>query len=91
MTTMKQTMQQYLEYCEKERRLSENTVKAYRLDLEHFEAFLDNLQTGLSPGSISKPLLQEYISLLNEKYAVRTVKRKIASLRGFLDLSLIHI
>ena len=85
MTTMKQTMQQYLEYCEKERRLSENTVKAYRLDLEHFEAFLNNLQPGLSPRSISKPLLQEYISLLNEKYAVRTVKRKIASLRGFLD------
>ena len=75
----------YLEHCQKERRLSDNTAKAYRQDLEHFARFLDSFQTGLGLESITKPLLQEYIALLNEQYAVRTVKRRIAAIRGFLD------
>ena len=85
-TTIQAQMEQYLLYCEKERRLSENTLKAYRLDMEHFERFMTRIGcSGTIDSALTKPMLQQYIAEMNERYAVKTVKRRIAALRGFCN------
>lgn len=87
MTTVIQTqMERYLVYCEKERRLSENTLKAYQLDLKHFECFLT--EKGFDETidlALTKSMIQQYIAEMNEQYAVKTVKRRLAALRGFCN------
>ena len=87
MTTVIQAqMERYLVYCEKERRLSENTLKAYQLDLKHFECFLT--EKGFNETidlALTKSVIQQYIAEMNEQYAVKTVKRRLAALRGFCN------
>ena len=86
MENIRKEAERYIRYCREERRLSENTVKAYEMDIRLFIDWLEQI----SPDStteclITKALMQEYLSDLNKRYAVKTVKRKLASLRGFFD------
>lgn len=66
----------YIEAAELIRKLSPNTVKAYRIDLKQFAAFTQNT---LANGDTIK----RYIMHLNQQFAPRSVKRKIASVRAF--------
>ena len=86
MTELETAAGRYLSYCRNERRLSENTVRAYDFDLQHFICWLreKHRSTGVDP-PLNRDLMLEYISDLNQHYAVRTVKRKIAALRGFFE------
>ena len=68
----------YLENCEYEKKLSPNTVKAYRIDLKQFEIFAKGR-------SIDLELLNQYTKHLNQRLASRSVKRKLASVRAFLN------
>ena len=68
----------YLEMCEHERKLSQDTVKAYRIDLKQFLQFVDGV-------TIDTELLNRYVKHLNQNYAPRSVKRKLASLRAFFN------
>ena len=75
----------FIYHCSKERRLSERTVEAYSFDLKHFQGFLKAEYPEVTDvAGITKGVLTSYISELNKSYAVKTVKRKIATLRGFL-------
>ena len=76
----------FLKYCEKERRLSPNTVRAYRTDLEQLVRW-QRLQPNLFPSleEMKKPDIQAYLTELNEHFGPRTVKRKIAALRSFYE------
>ena len=67
----------YLEVCEYEKRLSPDTIKAYRIDLHQFQAFV-----GERP--IDTKMINQYIKHLNQSFAPRSVKRKLASVRAFL-------
>ena len=67
---------EYLAACEFGKRLSADTVKAYRIDLRQYLEFAGN-----APGS--RELLSRYIAHLNSSFAPRSAKRKLASVRAF--------
>lgn len=77
---MYQTIGEYLEYLELEKGLSQNTLDAYRRDLENFSdsAGVDDIN------SVSRLMINSYVRILREKkYAPTSIIRKVASLRGF--------
>ena len=77
---MYQTIGEYLEYLELEKGLSQNTLDAYRRDLESFSDTLciDNIN------SVDRLMINTYVRTLKEKqYAPTSIIRKVASLRGF--------
>ncbi len=77
---MYQTIGEYLEYLELEKGLSQNTLDAYRRDLEDFCDSLDINDINL----IDRLMINSYVRKLREnKYAPTSVIRKVASLRGF--------
>lgn len=77
---MYQTICEYLEYLELEKGLSQNTLDAYRRDLESFADLMDIQEVQ----NVTRLSLNTFIRMLKEKqYAPTSVIRKIASLRGF--------
>lgn len=77
---MYQTIGEYLEYLELEKGLSQNTIDAYRRDLESFADTLgvDALE------DVDRFMINSYVrSLREKKLAPTSVIRKVASLRGF--------
>ncbi len=72
-------MNQYFKYCKVEKRLSPKTLKAYKIDLIQFYEY------AIEKEPYSKDCIQEYIALLYEKYSVKTMKRKIASLKAYFN------
>ena len=76
MKSLSTLISEYLHACEFERKLSPDTLKAYKTDLEQFAHM-----TGELPAD--KQQLLDYIQYLNSSFAPRTVKRKLASIRAF--------
>lgn len=70
----------YLEECEKGKKLSKHTVKAYKIDLKQFEEFINKEEDG-----INKVNIMSYVFCLNNKYQPKTAKRKLASLHAFFE------
>ena len=66
----------YLETGQYEKQLSPDTIKAYRIDLRQFSDFTKGVWA-------DKDLLDRYIKYLNQHFAPRSVKRKLASVRAF--------
>ena len=76
MSELNEWIVSYLEMCECEKRLSPDTVKAYRIDLKQFQKFIgDEMVDG--------KILNQYIKHLNQNFSPRSAKRKLASLRAF--------
>ena len=76
MQTLSSLIADYLEVGEYEKRLSPDTIKAYRIDLRQFLEFTG----GNWP---DKGVLNQYIKHINQTYAPRSAKRKLASVRAF--------
>lgn len=68
--------ERYLEYCQYRKGLNRNTLKAYRIDLEQYLAYIKG-------DALQKVRIEQYITGLHMKYKQKTVKRKIASVRAF--------
>lgn len=77
MENLESLIKSYLLHCEKEKHLSEHTLKAYKIDLLQYYSFKNNI-------SISKEDLVLYIRHLHENYKPKTIRRKIASLKAFI-------
>ncbi|MBQ7898372.1 MAG: tyrosine-type recombinase/integrase [Bacteroidales bacterium] len=73
-------IQNYLNHCKYEKGLDAKTLKAYRIDLTQFDAFVTEIR-----GKYDKESIQAYTASLHGKYAVKSVKRKIASLKAFFS------
>lgn len=71
----------FLDYCKNQKRLDSKTVKAYRIDVIQFSEFVDRYESN----DLSKDIIKEYISTVNQKYKPRSVKRKIAAAKSFLS------
>jgi integrase/recombinase XerD len=71
---------QFRDHLALERRLSENTVRAYANDLEQYDQFLRGRKIG-ELSSIRPRDVEEYVA--GGGWAASTVARKIASLRAF--------
>ena len=76
MQTLSQSIEQYLEMCKYERNLSPDTLKAYQIDLRQFSEFTNQTWA-------DRDVLNRYIKYLNMRFAPRSVKRKLASVRAF--------
>lgn len=76
MSSLAEQIAQHLQTCEFEKNLSFDTLKAYRIDLAQFAAFVQER-------TVDKALLGQYIAYLNQKFAPRSVKRKLASVHAF--------
>lgn len=76
MTSLAEQINQYLHSCAFEKNLSPDTLKAYRIDLTQFATFAQGR-------TVDKTLLGQYISHLNQNFAPRSVKRKLASVHAF--------
>lgn len=72
---------QFLDYCCYHKKLSDKTVRAYKIDLSQYVLFSDTL---------SKQALWDYIECLNKKYKPKTVKRKLATLKAFIHFLLLQ-
>lgn len=79
-TNFKPILQNYLNHCRYEKRLDAKTLKAYKTDIEQFSYYVAE-----SNGNYDKECIQAYIASLHSKYAVKSVKRKIASLKAFFN------
>ena len=76
MQTLSSLIADYLEVGEYEKQLSPDTIKAYRIDLRQFLEFSGDDWPG-------KSVLNQYIKHINQTFAPRSVKRKLASVRAF--------
>jgi len=79
MITLKEAITDYLTYCEYQKKLNAKSIKAYTIDLEQLRRHTasENIPT--------KPEISVYITYLHKAYSPQTVKRKIASIRAFLN------
>ena len=84
---MQKHIQVFLEYLEKERGFSEHTVGAYRTDLLQFAEFLQR-ELGLKEvraKDVDRLGIRHFLGTLSrERYAKKSVARKLASIRSFL-------
>ncbi len=72
---------EFLNYCRYHKKLSEKTIRAYKIDLSQYGAFSNEL---------SKQALWDYIEHLNKKYKPKTAKRKLATLKAFIHFLLLQ-
>ena len=79
MNTLQKQLNNYLEFCQYQKRLDSKTLKAYRIDLIQFirQISVDDIS------SIIPSILEKYIATLHQTYKPKTAKRKIASLKAF--------
>lgn len=78
MNNLKTLIEDYLTYCECQKRLDAKTLKAYRIDLRQFSEWLPFANVS----DITPSLLESYIAKLHQEYKPKTVKRKIASTKA---------
>lgn len=71
----------FINYCMYHKKLSEKTIRAYKIDLKQYEDFSNEL---------SKQALWDYIEHLNKLYKPKTVKRKLATLKAFIHYLLLQ-
>lgn len=76
MQTLSSLITDYLEVGEYEKQLAPDTIKAYRIDLRQFLEFAGDVWP-------DKDVLNQYIKHINQVFAPRSVKRKLASVRAF--------
>jgi integrase/recombinase XerD len=87
MQVLNHAINAFLNHCEFERNFSDHTLKAYRLDLQHFVRFLVGQFPLGDIREISRSHLREFSRSLHQ-YKPRTQRRKLAvvkSLFGFLE------
>ena len=78
MESLQNTINEYLIFCQNQKRLDAKTLKAYSIDLKQFIAKHPNIPVC----DISTLILEDFIVYLHETYKPKTVKRKIASLKA---------
>lgn len=79
-------IQDYLSNCEHQKKLSPNTIRAYKIDAKNFLSFLSQYKLQNEPASkIGKEIIQQFVDNLLVHYAPRTCKRKIACIKALFN------
>jgi integrase/recombinase XerD len=81
----KNAINDYQLYLKIERGLSINTIESYTRDIEKLLLFLDNNEINLSPISIDKDCIQQFIYHIAKLVNARSQARIISGLRSFFD------
>lgn len=79
MNNLKKHIEDYLLYCQYQKRLDPKTLNAYKIDLSQFAEYSDSTDIIYTTPST----LEDFIAKLHLKYKPKTVKRKIASIKAF--------
>lgn len=80
--TLEKLIDRYLIEVSAVRRFSENTIKAYKNDLNDFKIFCDNSSKS-DIQKISDKFIKTYLMYLNEnKLDTKSISRKLAAIRG---------
>ena len=86
METITESIREYLAYCARQKRLSANTMRAYRIDTSQFISYLKKHHIENTPScDIGKEIIQDYVNTLMAAYAPRTCKRKIACIKALFN------
>lgn len=85
MDALNKLITDFLFHCRVEKNLSSHTLKAYQLDLNQFTRFVSVNGKAVDILRIDKQKLREYLQRLQETGKVKTVKRKIATLKALFN------
>ena len=85
MDKLEKVKKDFLFHCRIEKNLSVHTLKAYQLDLNQFFQFISSNGRSIKIQQIDKTMLREYLQQLQETKKVKTVKRKIATLKALFN------
>ncbi len=86
MTYFEDQIQSYLLFCEKQKNLSHNSIRAYKIDMQQFIDFIKGYSSDVNTiRDINKFLLKDYIKSLLLAYKPKTCKRKIACIKAFFN------
>ncbi|GGI57774.1 site-specific tyrosine recombinase XerD [Winogradskyella haliclonae] len=72
-------------YLRLERGLSDNTIDNYEYDIKRLISFLNDNQNSVSPITIKKEIVQQFIYKISKDLSPRTQARIISGLRNFFD------
>jgi integrase/recombinase XerD len=75
----------FLFHCQYEKDLSAKTLRAYAGDLKQFRLFLSEHGTGDLVQNVDKSVIRAFLKALHKRYGPRSIKRKVASLKAFLN------
>ncbi len=80
-----EAINEFLNYLEKERRVSAKTIRAYRSDLHQFRKWLESahLDLGSSPDTLSHHIILKFFA--EKEFKKRTQARKLSALRSFFN------
>ena len=79
MNNLQTIFEEYIAFCQYQKRLDQKTLNAYKTDLKQFSQQLHSI----SIENVTPDMLENYISHLHQNYKPKTAKRKIASLKAF--------
>jgi integrase/recombinase XerD len=85
---VQEQIDRFLRYLQGEKGYSDNTIVAYRNDLQQFVSFVERTKNGAasSLADVDQQAILKYGEYLDEKsYAASTVARKIASVKSFFS------
>lgn len=81
---MDDSVGQFLQFLAVEKGASQNTIAAYRNDIQQFAAFTAGRRNGKGWASIDRTAVLDYVlDLQRKKYAEATVARKVAAVKSF--------
>jgi site-specific recombinase XerD len=86
---VKEMVTKFLRFLVQERGYSQNTVAAYRRDLDQFFIFYAEYanQVPVEIGTVSKTAIRHYLGMLTESgLEISSISRKLASLKAFFNL-----
>jgi len=76
----KEYLDRFLDYLKNERRYSNNTIIAYKNDIENYMEFLEREDFG-DFDEVSKKITEFYIGELKDNFEPRSIQRKISSIK----------
>ncbi len=81
----KPALKDYIHYLKLERGLSNNSIESYALDIKKLILFLEEGNFKVSPISIKKETIQEFIYSISKQVNARSQSRIISGLRSFFN------
>ncbi len=74
----------FLKYLQYEKRYSPHTIRSYLDDIEQFMSFSDFNDKNFKPGNVDHKKIRSWIvDLVNNNISIRSVRRKISTLKSF--------
>ncbi len=80
-----QAIEEFIGHCQYERGLGAKTLKAYRADLYQIFRHLEADKKEVDVDRIDRNEIRAYLKKISQAYKPRTIRRKVASLKTFLN------